>query len=193
MGGVDAGRIFAQHCSGGRVGAKGRALHHRERDVSAKQGSQRANRRADGLGAKCCKSRSPVDQISGESNDFAMMSTRPRRRMDRRADRSRDWHGWGGMTIPPATGRRCARRQRVRVVNGRQNTFSACPLSATSWKKVFRCLVIPARISISSIFNRANGGRFVVDADSDFHRSSLAEAGEVPIVLRFSGANRSRR
>ncbi len=46
--------------------------------------------------------------------------------------------GWGGTTIPPPTGWLCARKPRVRTMNAPPNTFSACRLSATSWRKSFR-------------------------------------------------------
>ena len=46
----------------------------------------------------------------------------------------------------------------MRAINAPPNTFSACPLSATSWKKVFRCLAIHARSSKLNVFNRAEAG-----------------------------------
>jgi len=53
----------------------------------------------------------------------------------------------------------------VRAINGRPNAFSACPLSAIFWRKVFRCLVLPAANSKSGVFNRADSGRFAADTE----------------------------
>ena len=59
-------------------------------------------------------------------------AVKPAQKRDRPGQTSRSiswhWRGWGGTIMPPATGRRCATRQPVCVINGRREYLLGMPL-----------------------------------------------------------------